>query len=286
MPILPVSAAALKAHRAKTYRSSPSRRLRTADQAVEWVNERGFTFFWPIKGIEMPSLWTAVAGDRPVADKHGDPGHVTWGWKDGLLGARRWHYGKLLRGKSTIVSLDVLPYFYALSENYGDDADYLWEYEAGRLSQEARQVHEALASGGPLDSLSLRRESRLAGKESSSRFDRALTELQRGLRIVPVGIAEAGAWKYAFVYELLDRWLPELPEQARPIGRAEARAHLAHLYILSVGASTRRSLTSLFTWRPDDVSKAVDSLVGSGHVCQVSAVEGTADDWLVLPQLQ
>nr|WP_290666280.1 hypothetical protein [Ardenticatena sp.] len=41
-------------------------------------------------------------------------------------------------------------------------------------------------------------------------FDRALTEAQRRLRIMPIGIAAAGAWRYAFVSDL-----PHLPEQAR-----------------------------------------------------------------------
>ena len=43
-----------------------------------------------IKGIAFPSLWTAVAGDRPFADEHDDPGHVTWGWKDTAPGQRIW----------------------------------------------------------------------------------------------------------------------------------------------------------------------------------------------------
>ena len=29
--------------------------------AVKFVDARGYTFFWPIKGVEFPSLWTAVA---------------------------------------------------------------------------------------------------------------------------------------------------------------------------------------------------------------------------------
>ena len=55
----------------------------------------------------MPSLWVAVAGDRPVPDEHDDPGHVTWGWKDGLLGKRRWYYGRVLRKRNTFISLDI-----------------------------------------------------------------------------------------------------------------------------------------------------------------------------------
>ena len=44
-----------------------------------------------------------------------------------------WFYGKLLRHKATLVSLDFLPNFYALSENFGDyEHDYLEEYRDRR----------------------------------------------------------------------------------------------------------------------------------------------------------
>src|SRR5437870_3311706 len=111
--------ARLAAYRAATFRLSAAERVTTIEEAVTYVNQRGFIYFWPIKGVVLPSLWVAVAGDRPVAAEHGDPGHVTWGWKDALLGQRRWYYAKLLRRKATLVSLEVLPYFYALSENFG-----------------------------------------------------------------------------------------------------------------------------------------------------------------------
>ena len=114
-----ITAAQLKAYRAQTYHLKPALRLRSEDDAVRFVNERGFAYFWPIKGVELPSLWAAVAGARPVADAHDDPGHVTWGWKDKLLGAKKWFYAKFLRGRATMISLKTLPYFYALSENYG-----------------------------------------------------------------------------------------------------------------------------------------------------------------------
>ena len=131
----------LSAHRNRTYPLSMLARVRTARAALGFVNERGFVYFWPIKGIELPSLWAAVAGDRMVADKHDDPGHITWGWKDNALGKKKWYYAKVLRRKATMISLDVAPYFYALSENYGSpEEDYLLAYEEGRLSQAAKQV--------------------------------------------------------------------------------------------------------------------------------------------------
>ncbi|MBI5054888.1 MAG: hypothetical protein HZB52_16705, partial [Chloroflexi bacterium] len=110
----------LTAYRAQTFHLQKTKKLKTVDDAIQFVNERGFVYFWPIKGITMPSLWAGVAGDRPVADKHDDPGHVTWRWKDSMLGQRKWYYAKILRKKATMISLKVAPYFYALTENFGD----------------------------------------------------------------------------------------------------------------------------------------------------------------------
>ena len=219
------------------------------------------------------------AGRRVVAEKHDDPGYVTWGWKDRLLPTRRWYYGKLLRGKATMVALDTLPYFYALSENYGDPSDYLLEYEAGRLGVESKQVYETLLTHGPLDTLALRREAHLTSRDSNSRFERALVELQRGLRILPVGIAEAGRWKYAFIYDMVDRWLPQVVAQARAIGRGEARAHLAGVYLRSVGAAREAQLVQLFHWRKDDVSQACAALAHDGRVAWVTQLAGQSGEW-------
>jgi hypothetical protein len=140
----------INAYRRDTFRISAKNRIRNRDEAVQFAIQRGFIFFWPIKGIILPSLWVAVAGDRAVADAHDDPGHITWGWKDGLLGARRWYYARVLRKKSTIISLEAAPYFYALSENYGaPEEDYLVQYMQGRLTQEAKAVYETLLEEGP-----------------------------------------------------------------------------------------------------------------------------------------
>jgi hypothetical protein len=111
------------------------------------------------------SLWDAVCGRvKPVPNEHHDP-HIqkTWGWKDTSLDKRWWYYGKLLRKKATLVSLELLPFFYALSENYGDPDDYLQQYREGRLSHEAKQIYEALLEHGPQHVIELRRLARLRG---------------------------------------------------------------------------------------------------------------------------
>ena len=280
-----LSAAKLKRLRDERYWRKPSLRLKSPDDAVRFVNELGFCFFWPIQGIEMPSLWAAVAGDRPVADEHDDPGHMTWRWKDDALAKRLWYYGKLLRGKATLVSLEMLPYFYALSENFGEPDDYLEEYRAGRLSAEAKAIYEVIRDGGAMDTVRLRREARMATESSKTRFEKALTDLQKGLKILPVGVAEAGAWRYAFVYELVDRWLPDAPESARRITRGAARVELARRYVENVVTVTPGAIARLFGWRKDELEAAIAGLVERGAFVTGVQVEGARGDHLATATL-
>ncbi|HSD84789.1 MAG TPA: hypothetical protein VLG46_13055, partial [Anaerolineae bacterium] len=213
-------------HREARYRRRMNLRVTTQEQAAEFVNDVGFCFLFPIQGVEMPSLWDAVAGRvMKTTNKHsGYEIERTWGWKDEALGKRVWFYGKLLRSRATLVSLGFLPNFYALSENYGDyEHDYLDEYHTGALSAEAKTIYEALLKNGALDAIRLRRESRMSAEASKPRFEKALTELQVGLKVLPIGIAPVGAWRYAFIYEILPRWLPDLADRARAISRTEAR---------------------------------------------------------------
>jgi hypothetical protein len=263
----------IQEYRAETYRLH--RRLISRDDAVAFVDERGYVYFWPVKEVTLPSLWVAAAGERPVADEHDDPGHVTWGWKDQLLGQRVWYYAKVLRKRATFISLAILPYFYALSENYGEpDKDYLLQYDEGRLTFEAKTVYETLLNEGPLDTVSLRKSARMTSKASDSPFNRALETLQADFKILPVGIAEAGAWKYAFIYECVHRHYPDLAEQARPIPQAEARRKLAELYLRSVGAARERDLVSLFGWVKRDAADALGALARDGIVSTDIEVPG------------
>jgi uncharacterized protein YcaQ len=259
----------LRAYRARTFRLAPGLQVKTPRQALAFVEERGFVFFWAIQGIDLPSLWTAVAGNRRVASEHDDPGHVTWGWKDSLLSQRRWFYAKLLRGKSMMVSLKTLPYFYALSDRLGDLEDYQLAYEAGRLSREARAIADALRINGAQHTVALRKLAHLSSQASKRRFDKGLHDLQRGLWVLPVGVAEAGAWRYAFIYELLDRWLPDIARQARRIRQDTARQHLAGLYLDSVGAAEAPAIRSMFRWSGADVDAALQALSSRGTAAQL-----------------
>jgi hypothetical protein len=260
-----VTANTLADYRRQTFRSEPGARLRSVQDAEVFVNERGFVFLYSIQGIPLPSLWVATAGDRPVASEHNDPGQVIWDWKDSSLGKRRWYYARLLRKRNTLISLAALPYFYALSPNYGDpEHDYLDQYQEGLMPHEAKLVYEALLQIGPMDTLALRQAARMAGDESTGRFNKAMDLLQSEFKIVPVGISNAGAWKYAFIFDMTHRHYPTLIDEAGKISEGDARDQILTLYFRSIGAASLKELNKLFPWRPDATQRSLNRLIQSG----------------------
>ncbi len=274
----------LNSHRTQTFHLPPAKRISSTSQALTFVNARGFIYFWPIKGIDLPSLWTAVAGDRPVADKHDDPGHITWGWKDGALDKKIWYYGKILHGKATMISLEVAPYFYALSENYGaPEEDYLIAYQEGRLTQASKQLYETLLDNGALNTLDLRKKAKLSNAKDSE-FNKALEQLQRDFKIMPVGVSQAGAWNYSHIYEIVPRHFPDLPEQARAITESKARMKLLGLYFVSVGAAQLRDVTKLFIWSSEIVNRTISKLMDQNLLVKTTHPQ-QAGEWIAIPKI-
>lgn len=268
------------------YRRLPELRLRTVEEARAFVDSVGFCHFWPIKGIEMPNLFHAIAGRvRPVPDEHDDPDiSKCWGWKDDALDKRWWYYGKLLGRRATLVSLEMLPVFYACSENYGDLLDYLEEYRAGTLTAEAKSIYEALLEHGPLDTVHLRRQARMSAESAKAAFERAMVELQVGLKVLPIGVAEVGAWRYAFIYEIVQRHFPDLPEQARAIQRSQARRMLVQRYLENVVVAERSMIArvfSVFKWTPRELERTLAALIDDGVIQDVQ-VEG----WQTNPRME
>ncbi len=276
----------IREYQARTFCYQAGRRVKTREEAIRYVNERGFIYFWPINGINLPSLWGAVAGDRPVPDEHDDPGHVSWDWKDSLLGKHVWFYGKILRKKATIISMEIAPYFYALTENYGSpEEDYLTVYEQGRMTQEAKAIYEALLDCSPLDTINLRKAAHLSSTENASRFERALADLQADFKIMPVAVVDAGSWHYSFAYDIVARYEPGIVEKARYLGELDARQKLLEAYFRSLGAAQPRDVQKLFGWKPVETQQSVERLEQAGMLRTVQDAEGLPGQWHVLTEI-
>ena len=215
--------------------------------------------------------------------QHDDPDiSRCWRWKDEALGQRKWYYGKLVHRKATLVSLDLLPFFYAASENLGDLDDYLDEYQTGQMTAEAKWIYEALLEHGPLNTLDLRQRAGLSSGSAKSRFDRALVELQTGLKVLPVGVARAGRWKYAFTYDILQRHFPDLVERAREVKRSEAQRILVSRYLQNVVATDRGMVRRIFRvlkWTTTELDRTIAALLEQGDIRELEV------DGLPQPQL-
>jgi uncharacterized protein YcaQ len=118
-----------------------------------------------------------------------------------------------------------------------------------------------------------------------SEFNKALELLQSDFKILPIGVAKAGAWNYSFIYEITARYYPDLPEQARHIGEAEARVKLLELYFQSVGAAEMRDLNKMFRWGSDLTERTVRRLVEAGGIMEGVVRNNMKGEWLALKSL-
>jgi hypothetical protein len=262
------------------YRRKHALRLTNEDDIRAFVNEVGLCMLFPVNGVELPNVYQGVAGSkREVSVSQRDPViGLTWNTKDKSLDKRWWYYGKLVKGKATLVSLDLFPNFYALSENFGDEDDYLTEYEAGTLSADAKNVYEALLKHGPLHAIELKRKANLYGDSLKGKFDKALNELQVGLKVLPTGIAEAGAWRYAFIYDIVSRWYPDVPKAAREITRGDARANILQRHLRNVIMTTPKEIARLFGWKPAEADVAIKKLIERETASKGKLVKGVEHD--------
>lgn len=269
------------------YRRRRDLRLRSRDQALAFVNDVGFCFTFPSHDVDAPSLFEAVCGEcRVVPVGHDDPDlGRTWRWKDELPASGAVYYAKLLRKRPTLISLDLLPCFYALSPNYGDIEDYLLEYQEGHLSDEARRVYETLLNEGAMPSSHLRRKAGLEGERNALRFDRAVRELQTGMKIFVAGTSDANRWGYCFVYDVVLRRWPDLAKQAGTISTREARRHLALTHLRNVGAARLNDLASLFDWDKAELATLVSSWAAAGEILTGGTMDGFHGEYLVWPEL-
>ncbi|MGB9639996.1 MAG: AlkZ-related protein [Anaerolineales bacterium] len=273
----------LNEHRKSTFRITCP--ITSLHEAIQYIQERGFVFFWPIKEIIFPSLWVAVAGNRPVPNQHDDPAHITWNWKDSMLDKKIWYYAKILRRKSTILSLEIAPYFYALSDNYGDpEEEYLTAYLQGKLSIEAKQIYQAILENGPLDTIHLKQKAHLTNPNYESRFNTALANLQADFKIVPIGVSESGPWHYAFVYDLTHRQFPEIIENARWISQQQARQEILIRYFQSMGYAKWEWIQKLFLWNSADIATTLEKLL-QRNILYKQIFSGIAGEWYVLAEI-
>ncbi len=238
---------------------SPTRRVRTLAAAAQFIRQTGFCWLFAPEGNvpELPSLMEAVKGKRGVHIQDWDEdSDQVWAWKNDLPAERRAYYGKGLMGRPALVSLEMLPYLMACT---GDESlERL--YAHGGISYEAKKIYDTLAQFGPQPTLALRRTAGFDSKEGSTRYHRALDELQRRLFVMPVGATSQGkAWPTQ-IFELTARWFPEQTARARELDVYEAQRALVTRYLKTVLLAKPGAVARLFGLPREQVQTLLDEL--------------------------
>ena len=142
----------------------------------------------------------------------------TWFWKDDLHTEKRIYYTRVFGGQPGFVSYKLLP---ALMATNGAVADEL--IFNGLLSPEARQVYSEIEARGPVPIRELKRSLTPDAKRSA---DRVLIDLERKFLITKTGITGRTRGTYGYIWDLVERWAPELLVAADRLGRKQAEAIL------------------------------------------------------------
>jgi len=236
------------------------RRVLTTAEAVKYIDATGFCMLFPVTNVPLPSLYYAVTRRNPheqmIWDKYSA---MVWRWKDELPRHRRAYYAKYFRGRGTIISLKILPYFLAMRESAAAPGDHGRFYAAGRIRDDARAIWEALEKHGPLATLELRHACKMETKSGNKRFKRAILDLQRLLIAVHFGAEqETAAWASGR-YELTCRAFPKETAAARRISKEEARRKLAAKFMEWRQDSQPAQLARLFGWPKAEAIAAIET---------------------------
>jgi Winged helix DNA-binding domain len=223
---------------------------------------------FPSDDLVLPSLWEAVAGTSDVTwSSRDDEGHFldfspefgqVWRWKDELPERRLACVGKHVRGRSAIVSLDVLPSLVAARG----------EPEAPSALE--RAIIELLEDQGPCSTADL---PGLIGYERRP-LAAAVDRLQRRLVLTAAGAQERPQGWPAVVVDLLGRrygvQLGRLPDVE------DARAQLAGVVLRSVGELSAADLAAIVGSTRKQASAALDRLAEDGLARRQQEEEGFA----------
>jgi hypothetical protein len=278
-----IRAAALDARRDWHFRRLPSRRVRGPAAALAFVEDVGFCSTFYRFPEDVACLWEAVVGRRdprwPRRSHHDAGVGLTWRLKDTLPAKRRVYYGKLLRGKPLLVSLALFPAFYALVRGRQRARDYRAEYEAGRMSEAARRIMDALVREHPQYTRGLRVHTFMREPSRTRDFERAMAELQQGLWVV--NIEERYDPTFSYRWDLLESWLPDAVAAGRALSRAVGLERVVERYVRGAGYTNTRLLARLLAAPRADVEGAVGRLARRGVVRADVEIDGRPGRWVV-----
>src|SRR5690349_5019496 len=168
----------IEVHRDRKWRRDPEYRVEDVYTAERFIEEVGFCEALTDSRRPGPSLYVAVCGRRDAhmpRNVQKDPeSRLAWAIKDDVMRRGRCFYSKVVRGHATFITPRLLPFFNAL---WGVPQ----REEKTVLSAEAQAILKVMRREWEMATRDLREES---GIKERARFDRAMLQLQKTLKII------------------------------------------------------------------------------------------------------
>lgn len=244
----------IEVHRDRMWRRDPENRVEDVYTAERFIEDVGFCEALTDSRRPGPSLYVAVCGRRDAhmpRNVQKDPeSRLAWTIKDDVMRRGKCFYGKVLRGRATFIAPRLLPFFNAL---WGMPR----KLEKKMLSPDAQAILKIMRREWEMASRDLREDS---GIRERARFDKAMTELQRSLKLIPTEVLYEPTFTY--IWSLPEaRFADQLNEN---VGRDEALKEIARSYLVGAGMTLRGELARVTGLRSPEAGLGNWGLVDEG----------------------
>jgi hypothetical protein len=244
----------IEVHRDRMWRRDPENRVEDVYGAERFIEDVGFCEALTDSRRPGPSLYVAVCGRRDAhmpRNVQKDPeSRLAWTIKDDVMRRGKCFYGKLLRGRSTFIAPRLVPFFNAL---WGMPR----KLEKKMLSAEAQAILKVMRCEWEMASRDLREES---GIRERTQFNKAMTELQRSLKIIPTEVLYEPTFTY--IWSIPEaRFADQLAEN---VERDTALKEIARAYLVGAGMTLRGELARVTGLRSPEAGLGNWGLVDEG----------------------
>src|SRR4026208_1890372 len=222
----------IEVHRDRMWRRDPENRVEDVYTAERFIEDVGFCEALTDSRRPGPSLYVAVCGRRDAhmpRNVQKDPeSRLAWSIKDDVMRRGRYFYGKLIKGRSTFITPRLLPFFHAI---WGVPQ----RQEKQVLSPDAQAILKIMRREWEMATRVLREES---GIKERARFDRAMVQLQKTLKIIPSDVLYEPTFTY--IWSIPEARFPDQLKQN--VDREDAVKEIARAYLSGAGMTLRREL--------------------------------------------
>jgi hypothetical protein len=222
----------IEAYRDRMWRRDPESRVEDVYAAERFIEDVGFCEALTDSRRPGPSLYIAVCGRRDAhmpRNVQKDPeSRLAWNLKDEVMRRGKCFYGKVLRGRSTFIAPRLIPSFNAL-------CGVPQRMEKKVLSPDALVILKIMRREWEMATRDLREASGIAER---ARFDKAMTQLQKCMKIIPTEVLYEPTFTY--IWSITEARFPEQLKQN--VKRDDALKEIARAYLTGAGMTLRREL--------------------------------------------